>query len=119
MRVVWDVLENLSGDHPVEGLVLKGQVERVRAVCDRLAGRLDLARLGHRGHHHLDVREIGLVEIGGDDLRTAAQRLEGVAPLAAAEVEQPHTLGETETLVVDRSAARLTFGRRCVAIARR
>ena len=99
--VVGDVLQDFGGDDPVEGPVGERQPGGVAAGGGAAAGRRDVPGLVHGRRHGGHVLELGLVVVEGDDAGAPAQRLEGVAAGAAAQIEQAVSGREPEAVVVD------------------
>ena len=88
--VVGDVLEHLGGDDAVEGVVGERQAGGVAVDGggQRRARPATSPASRHGREQAGDVLELGGGVVEGDDAGAAAERLEGVAADAAAQVEQ-------------------------------
>src|SRR5689334_5856622 len=85
--VVGNVLEDLGGDHYIEGAVREWKLVGIRPYRQGMSGLGHLAGLAHRlehGRYALQVRE---VEVERGDVCAAAVALEGVPAGAGADVE--------------------------------
>ncbi len=94
--VVGDVLHHLGDDHGVEAVVRKGQREGVSLHGGGLGARRGLPRLLHRREPLGDLADLLAVAVERDDARAAPVALEGVAPGAASQVQDPVAGGERE-----------------------
>ena len=96
-----DMLEDLGGDHAVEGAVGVWQVESIALDRLGLAPMRRLALLLHRLQDLVDVVEIGGALVEGDDVGAAPVRLEGVPARAAADVDHLGACADAEPVEVD------------------